>query len=45
MELDGQLHALVAAPPRKELPVPLGQEAGWAPELAHRLLTIVTELP
>jgi hypothetical protein len=29
----GQLHASVAILPRKELSLPIGQEAGWAPEL------------
>jgi hypothetical protein len=30
--MSGQLHALPALPPGKELPVPIRQEAGWAPE-------------
>jgi hypothetical protein len=32
MEVSGELHAPVALPMEKELPVPIGQEAGWAPE-------------
>jgi hypothetical protein len=28
MEMSGQVHALVALPPRKELPVPIGYGAG-----------------
>jgi hypothetical protein len=32
MEVNGQLHALVALPPGKEPPVSIGQEAGWVPE-------------
>jgi hypothetical protein len=32
MELNGQCEAPVALPPREEIPVPTGQEAGWAPE-------------
>jgi hypothetical protein len=33
MEMSGQRHALGALYPRgKDLPVPIGQEAGWAPE-------------
>jgi len=34
MEVSGQLHAPAALSPRKEFLVPIGQEAGWAPELA-----------
>jgi hypothetical protein len=34
MEVSGQLHAPAALPPEKEPPVPLGYEAGWAPELS-----------
>jgi hypothetical protein len=33
MEVSDQLHALVALPPGKEHLVPIGEEAGWAPEL------------
>jgi hypothetical protein len=32
MELGGHLHAQVALPTGKELPVPIGYETGWAPE-------------
>jgi hypothetical protein len=32
MEVSGQLHDTAALPPGKELPVPIGYEAGWAPE-------------
>jgi hypothetical protein len=32
MEVSGQVHAPAALPKRKELPVPIGYEAGWAPE-------------
>jgi len=31
MEVSGQLHTLATLFPGKELLVPLGQEAGWAP--------------
>jgi hypothetical protein len=31
MEVSGQLHAPAALPPGKELLVPIGKEAGWAP--------------
>jgi hypothetical protein len=30
--VSGQLHASAALPPRKETPVPIGEEAGWVPE-------------
>jgi hypothetical protein len=32
MEVSGQLHALAILPPGKEPLVPIGQEAGWAPD-------------
>jgi len=32
MEVSDQLHDLAALPPRKKLPEPIYQEAGWAPE-------------
>jgi hypothetical protein len=32
MEVSGQLHAPAALPPGKNSLVPIGQEAGWAPE-------------
>jgi hypothetical protein len=32
LEVSGQLHAPAALPTEKELPVPIGQEAGWTPE-------------
>jgi hypothetical protein len=32
MEVIGQLHAPAVLPPAKEPLVPIGQEAGWAPE-------------
>jgi len=32
MEVSGQLHAPAALPPEKELPKPIGEEAGWASE-------------
>jgi hypothetical protein len=32
MEVIGQLHAPAALPPGKKPPVPVGLEAGWAPE-------------
>jgi hypothetical protein len=31
--MSGQLHAPIALPPGKVPPVPIGLEAGWAPEL------------
>jgi hypothetical protein len=31
LEVSGQLHAPAALSPGKEPPVPIGQEAGWAP--------------
>jgi hypothetical protein len=31
MEVDGELHVPAVLPPGKELPVPIEQEAGWAP--------------
>jgi hypothetical protein len=34
MEVSGQLHGPAALTTGKELPVPIGQEAGWAPEPA-----------
>jgi hypothetical protein len=33
LEVSGELHAPATLPPRKELPVPIGHEAEWAPEL------------
>jgi hypothetical protein len=33
MEVSGQLHASTALPPGREPLVPIGKEAGWAPEL------------
>jgi hypothetical protein len=32
MEVSGQRHGPRHLPPRKEHPVPTGEEAGWAPE-------------
>jgi hypothetical protein len=32
MEVSCQFHAPAALPPGKEPPVPIGYEAGWAPE-------------
>jgi len=32
MEVSGQFQAPAALPLRKEFPVPIGFEAGWAPE-------------
>jgi len=32
MVVSGQLHALATLLPGKELPVPIGEEAGWDPE-------------
>jgi len=32
MEVSGQLHASASLPPGKEPFVPIGQEAGWAPD-------------
>jgi len=32
MEVSGQPYAPEALPPRKETPMPLGEEAGWTPE-------------
>jgi hypothetical protein len=32
MEMSGQFHAPAALSPGKEPPVPIGQDAGWAPE-------------
>jgi hypothetical protein len=37
MEASGQLHAPAALPSGKEPPVPMEQEAGWAPEPAWTL--------
>jgi len=34
MEVSDQFHTLAALPPGKESPVPIGKEAGWAPELS-----------
>jgi hypothetical protein len=33
MRVNGQRHAPAALYPKKGPPVPIGQEAGWAPEL------------
>jgi hypothetical protein len=33
MEVSSQLHAPAALHPRKKPPVPIGQEAGWAPSV------------
>jgi len=33
MEVSGQLHAPAALLPVQELPLPIEQKAGWAPEL------------
>jgi hypothetical protein len=35
--LSGHLHAPVALPAGKEPPIPIGQEAGWAPETVWTL--------
>jgi hypothetical protein len=32
LKMSSQLHASAALPSRKELPVPIGYEAGWTPE-------------
>jgi hypothetical protein len=32
LKVSGQLHAPVALTPRKEPPVPIGEEVGWIPE-------------
>jgi hypothetical protein len=32
MEMSDQVHTPVVLPPGKELPVPIVEEAGWAPE-------------
>jgi hypothetical protein len=32
MDVSGHLHAPAALTPGRELPVPIGQEAGWSPE-------------
>jgi hypothetical protein len=32
LEVSGQLHAPAALPPRKEPPVPIGEEVGWTSE-------------
>jgi hypothetical protein len=37
MEMNGQCHALAALPTGKEHPVLIGEEAGWALELAWTL--------
>jgi hypothetical protein len=37
MKLSGQLHAPIALLPEKEPPVPIWQEAGWAPEMVWTL--------
>jgi hypothetical protein len=36
MEVSSQLHAPAALAPGKKPPIPVGQEAGWAPEPARR---------
>jgi hypothetical protein len=38
MEVSGQRHAPTALYPRGKNPVPIVQEAGWAPELVRELL-------
>jgi hypothetical protein len=37
MGVSGQLHAPAALPPGEKPPVPIGQEAGWAPEPVSKL--------
>jgi hypothetical protein len=37
MELSDQFHAPAALPPGKYPPVPIGQEAGWAPDPVWRM--------
>jgi hypothetical protein len=32
MEVSGQVHVSIVLTPEKDSPVPIGQEAGWAPE-------------
>jgi hypothetical protein len=32
LEVSGQLHVAAVLPPGKGPPVPIGEEAGWAPE-------------
>ena len=32
MPVTGLLHAMAALPPGERIPVPIAQEAGWAPE-------------
>jgi hypothetical protein len=39
MEVNGQLHAPAALTPGKELPVPIGEEAGWAPQSVWGYIT------
>jgi hypothetical protein len=47
MEVSGQLHALVALTPGTELPVPLGEKAGWTSEpvrtLQRREISLLTK--
>jgi hypothetical protein len=35
--VSGQLHASAALPPGNELPIPMGQEVRWAPDLGLTL--------
>jgi hypothetical protein len=37
MEVSDQLRAPLALSPGKENPVPVGQEAGWVPQLVRKL--------
>jgi hypothetical protein len=45
MDVRGQLHALAALLQDKEPPVPIGLEAGWAPELVRTLCRRVKSWP
>jgi hypothetical protein len=43
--VSGHLHAPAALLPGKEPPVPIGQEAGWAPELVWTIWRKLLTLP
>jgi len=45
MKVSGQPHAPAASTLWKEMPVPTGQEAGWAPELVLMNLQREKSLP
>jgi hypothetical protein len=45
MKMSGQLHDPATFPPKKELPVPSGYDAGWAPEPVWTLWSIDKFIP